>query len=408
MARMRRDPLGLRRGFTLLATTLALALGGLGMADVYTPARVDWQQVEIEGLVGARAEGLVLQDRIGDDVFASMGFSIYRSRAGGPFERLLTVVPTPSEAWAGYSRTFRQTFRYQEMVEVAALSQERLVVFAGGEVFRVDLEAGTQERVHTLRYYGRGEGRGLMPHGVTVDETGTLYYGEYPTRKLRPDETVRIWRSRDGGRTFEVAHEFAPGSVRHVHAVQWDPHADALWVATGDTDPQARIGYSTDGGRTFTWIGSGSQTFRTCSLLFFPDRVVWAMDAPAEDSRVLTWDRESGRIAASETVLPSPAYYTRALADGRGLVTLAEREASLWLVDRGEEPRPLLRWDARPDPSLPHPSVRLARSHHGRDAAWVLLNPLRTESDSSSIFRVGLAGSSMRVAAANGPRPVFR
>jgi len=384
---------------TRIAALGAVVLALWAVTDLVTPRTVAWEDTLLSGLRVERAEGLVIQDRMGDVTWATMGFSIYRSVGDAPFERVHTLFPSPSEAWAGYSATFRRSFRYQELVELMAVSDHELVAFAGGEVFRVDLATGTDERVHRLRYYGRGVGRGLMPHGLTRDDTGAIYYGEYPTGRLGPGSTVRIYRSADEGRSWQVAHEFPARFVRHVHAVQWDPYGQALWVATGDRDSESRVGYSTDGGRTFRWIGSGSQRFRAVSLLFQPERVAWAMDAPRVDSRIVTWHRATGRIELSEDVLASPGYYARTIDAFRGVVTLAEREATVLLVE-GAQSRTLFHWAVQPDPSRPHPSVRLMRSSTPADPDAMILNPLRTETEGAAVYRVGLASATGQVTVA--------
>ncbi len=376
-------PLGLGVGFGLLAAV------GLGF-DLSVPESVDWEAASISGIAVERAGGLVVQDRRGDVIWATIGFTIYRSEGNGPFEKLETLRPKPSEAWAGYSATFRHLFRYQELVELLAISNTELIAFAGGEAFRVDVSNGAAERVHELRYFGRGIGRGLMPHGLTVDDAGTLYYGEYPTRKMGADDTVRIYRSADQGRSWEIAHEFAGNFVRHIHAVQWDPHGRALWVATGDTDAESRIGYSEDRGESFTWIGSGDQQFRAVSLLFLEESVTWAMDSPVVESRIVRWRRATGVVETSEQALPSPGYYARAIDGKSGLVTLAERDAAVLLIS-GSSFQTLFRWQVEPDPERPHPAVRLLRSSTPSDPRTLLINPLRTERESAAVYRLRVA-----------------
>ncbi len=326
----RRRVVGLALGFALVAGAVY---------ELWLPARIDWEPAKLGAMRAERADGLVLQDALGVDVWASRGFAVYRSRDSQPFERVTTIAPRLGPAWAGFSRTFRGTFRYQELVEAMALDENTLLAFAGGDAYRIDVASGDAARVHRLRYFGPGRGRGLMPHGLTRDASGTIYYGEYPTGVLAHGETVRIWRSRDEGRTWGTAHEFAPGAVRHVHAVQWDAIGNALWVATGDKDAECRIGYSRDGGATFTWIGEGSQSFRAVSFLFTPLAVSWAMDSPAAPTHLVRWERATDRVDVSPQLLPSPAYYATPLGGERGLFTLAEREAGALAAARRQASR---------------------------------------------------------------------
>ena len=121
--------------------------------------------------------------------------------------------------------------------------------------------------------------------------------------------------------------------------------------------------------------------------MFTETSVVWAMDAPKQDSHVLRLDRATGEIVESETVLASPGYFLQAIEGGGGLMTLAEREASLWWLGDGE-PQELARWPVVPDPSLPHPSVRLLRSSSRVGPDRLLVNPLRTETHDAAIIRL--------------------
>lgn len=359
--------------------------------DVYVPAEVRWQAVSLQVDAADRAEGLVLQHETGRDVWASHGWSIYRSRNGEAFERVYTLWPRLGEAWGGFSRTLRRRFGYQELVEVLPVGEENLVVFGGGDVWRVDLTRRSQELVHTLRFYGRGQGRGVMPHGVVVDPRGTIYYGEYPTRLDGPPYSVRVWRGEQGGQTWSVAAEFEPGAVRHVHAVEIDPVDGALWVATGDRDSESRIGWSRDGGRSFDWVGMGSQRFRACSLLFFPRLVVWGTDADRSQNYFLRWHRSGAPLEQSAALLPAPTYYTAALSADLGLLASMEFGAAVFAVSPEGTPREILRWTVPPGAAgKPHAGVRLGRRgpEPPSDDRHFLVNPLRTAEDEAAIYRV--------------------
>ncbi|MDX2016946.1 MAG: hypothetical protein SFY95_04805 [Planctomycetota bacterium] len=369
---------------------LVLVLVAAVLFDVWLPTQIPWEPARLASLPALRADGLVLQDERADEVWATRGYGIYRSRGSDPFERIAILAPRIGPAWAGFSRTFRDTMRYQELVEVMVLDDGTLLAFAGGDVYRVDRSGEASGPLHRLRYFGPGRGRGLMPQGLTRDSDGAIYYGEYPTGAMAPGETVRVWRSLDEARTWEVAYEFPPGAVRHVHAVQWDPVGRALWVATGDEDAECRVGYSQDGGATFRWVGSGSQRFRAVSFLFTREAVLWAMDTLSAERHVVRWDRASNAISESATALPDAGYYATGLDDETGLVSLGETGASLWRVEDGE-PSLLHAWRVVPDPRRPHPVVRLLRRAPTKPPEAVFLNPLRTETESAAIYRIEAA-----------------
>jgi hypothetical protein len=383
-----------------LLLVLALAGGALVVPDVRTPDEVPWEPVVLQGVAALRADGLVLQHQRVGEVWASEGFSLYRSRDGGPFRKVFAVRPRIGEAWAGYSRTLRERFGYQELVELVPVAEDRLVVFAGGDVYRVDLAQGVQQRVHRLRYFGRGEGRGVMAHGLAIDDRGAVYYGEYTTRPSREGEDVRIWRSEDEGRTWTTAFAFPPGAARHVHNVQFDPVGGGIWVGTGDTDDRSRLGVSHDGGRTFSWVGEGSQRFRVCSVLFLRDAVAWAMDADREPVHAVRRGRADGALVVEPRALPGPGYFAQAIDDRHGVIGLAELDASLWLLPPEGDAVPLLAWTLPSPPRPgPHPGVRLARGDLRGDP-HLHVNPLRTTEDRAAIYRVAVSDLLARAAVA--------
>jgi hypothetical protein len=327
----------------------------------------------------------------GDEVWASRGWSIYRSRAGDRFDRVFKLRPNFGETWGGYSRSLRRIFGYQELVEVVPLSSDVLLIFGGGDVWRINLSQGTQEHVHKLRYFGRKKGRGVMPHGVTVTPVGDVYYGEYPTHPDGGPYTVRIWHGQDQGRRWRVAYEFAPGEVRHVHNVQWDPYTGSLWVGTGDSDARSMVGRSDDGGRTFQWIGRGSQFFRVASLLFLAGEVAWGTDADRSQNRYLRWHRAGERVEATDAKLPGPSFYAQPLGPELGLLGTAEQDASLWVAGTDRKPRRVLQWTIPLRPWRgPHPGVRLARGDGlvPRERLFALANPLRTAEEEATIWRL--------------------
>jgi hypothetical protein len=140
----------------------------------------------------------------------------------------------------------------------------------------------------------------------TQSGDSTVYIGEYGF-SLR---LVHLWKSANDGKSFKVAATFS--DIRHIHSVYSDPYSRRkLWVAIGDTGPQPRIGYSIDGGTTFTYVSRGSYPeSRAVGLLFTQDAVLWATDSPEVPASLFRWDRASGRVTKVLTGLNGPFYYT--------------------------------------------------------------------------------------------------
>ncbi|MCX5677372.1 MAG: hypothetical protein NTX87_20500, partial [Planctomycetota bacterium] len=162
-----------RKRIVLLVVVVAVVLAPAFVYwQAYTPGEVAWEAATVGGLAVEVAEGLVLQQQAGDEVWATQGYSIYRSRAGGPFVRVTTLACEGVEPVAAYLRIARQWTRRFDLTDVVPIGPDLLLAFAGGQVYRVDLKAAESRSVHTLRHYGRGIGRGVMPHGIACDEKG--------------------------------------------------------------------------------------------------------------------------------------------------------------------------------------------------------------------------------------------
>jgi hypothetical protein len=370
-----------------IAAACSAAVFFVWFREIRTPRKISWQPTTIDGLSAVFADGLVLQDDDGHTVWATRGFAVYRSRDGGAFERILILRPRPGRAWGGYLASLRNRFGYQELIELLPLGDERLVLFAAGDVHVVNLETGAIERTHRLRYFGRGKGRGLMAFGLTRDHAGAIYFGEYTTQPGA--HPICIWKSSDEGRSWHKAFEFPAGTVRHIHTVQLDPYSGALWLGTGDRNEECYVGVSDDGAASFRWLAHGTQTCRTCGFAFFPEFVLWGMDADHKPNRVIRLHRESGTID-EHAELPGVTFYHRKLDANRALLGLARRVAEVWVVGVDGDACRWLSWSVPPHaPAGPGPGVRVGRGGSEDSAdGFVHVNPIRTVEHEAAIFRI--------------------
>lgn len=132
----------------------------------------------------------------------------------------------------------------------------------------------------------------LVSQSWCVDEaTGYIYYGEYAQGDALSE--IRVYRSTDDGQTFTVFHEF-PGPVttdalrvRHVHAVQYDPVGQRVYVSCGDTQPGGgiwRVNDSGDALEPFVLNADGDAAFvygksiYPIGMMFFDDYIAWGGD----------------------------------------------------------------------------------------------------------------------------------
>lgn len=165
-----------------------------------------------------------------------------------------------------------------------------------------------QEETGTLHLFDSGwhklsEARtGPFPwHGSwSIDqcaETGTIIWCEYPYCA----ETVKVWRSIDGGRSWQVcfseaghAEDWEKGPVRHFHMVQKCTSRQGRWyLGSGDAEHQSRFWFSDDDGKTWQEVPLKEilgedvsdipahlqkKVFRFTGMVQTTETLVWATD----------------------------------------------------------------------------------------------------------------------------------
>ncbi|HVV64908.1 MAG TPA: hypothetical protein VHC42_05530 [Rhizomicrobium sp.] len=141
-------------------------------------------------------------------------------------------------------------------------------------------------------------------HGCrAVDLAGeTLMFAEYPGN--RPIANARPWsphvfRSRDRGRSWEVAFVRSGAQIRHFHFLQARPGAPGeWWLSSGDHPHECHIWVSKDDGRSWSdateelperftvdGVAYRHDAFRLTDLAWIGDEVVWATDDTLGASR---------------------------------------------------------------------------------------------------------------------------
>lgn len=81
-------------------------------------------------------------------------------------------------------------------------------------------------------------------------------------------------------------------AARHIHLVKVDPYTGHVWFGTGDEDNQAMIRRSTDHGKSFHLIGTGSQEYRTLGIWFTENYIYWNMDKTFPEQMVFRVERK--------------------------------------------------------------------------------------------------------------------
>ena len=179
------------------------------------------------------------------------------------------------------------------------------------------------------------------PMTLTVGPDDRVLWGEYNS-KSNHDQPVRLYVSDDRGRSYQVAHVFEPGSVRHVHNLYYDPGLEQYWVLAGDHDDEPGIGRLSADLRDFEWVGKGKQIYRAVCVFDFGDRLVYGTDTEMEPNAIVSLDKKTGRV---ERILETKGSCIYACRFGGlyALTTTVEpskvnpsRNATLWLSRDGE------------------------------------------------------------------------
>lgn len=244
----------------------------------------------------------------GNTVWASRGYKIVISRDAGQTWSLVTMIPS-NPIW-------RLLFRFEPVSRLLRLGvrcytqidPESFVAFANSEVFYWRAGMTCPLRTGKVRH-----GFGPLLQGCCNDDAGNCYYGEYWSNAERRE--VYVWRWRREWDSWRVFYRFPEGAVRHVHAVQFDPFSERVWVTTGDRDHESLIGYfeGTLENPELTVVSSGDQSARAVSLLFTREFVYWGSDAGRDtretSNHIYRWSRASREIERVATV-GAPAYYS--------------------------------------------------------------------------------------------------
>jgi hypothetical protein len=169
-----------------------------------------------------------------------------------------------------------------------------------------------------------------------MDRSGGIYMGEYASNPGRTP--VLLYHLPPRSTCVEVVHEFAAGTVRHVHGVFYDSYENHIWCTTGDREKECQIIKTADGFRTFDVAGKGDETWRAVSLVVTPDHVYYGMDAEFRQNYIFRIDKHSGRRESLGEV-DGPVYYSRQLGkeilfgvSAEGCPSQVENRASLWAV----------------------------------------------------------------------------
>lgn len=118
---------------------------------------------------------------------------------------------------------------------------------------------------------------------IASDKAENLYVGEYGPRRLGMSKTV--WKLASGESEWKAVF-MAPNNDRaHIHRVAVDPFTEALWVSVGDGRNNAAIYRSLDQGENWEQVLKSQAT----GVAFTHDAIYWGEDA--QDDGMVTRHR---------------------------------------------------------------------------------------------------------------------
>jgi hypothetical protein len=162
--------------------------------------------------------------------------------------------------------------------------------------------------------------RGTRPLHICAVPGGNIYWGEYFDNRERAE--VHIYASTDRGQSWQVAHTFPAGAIRHVHNIVYDRYADCLWVLTGDEGGECKILRAGRDLRDLQVILEGNQQARAAAAIPTPDAVYLSTDTPFEQNHILRLARTGQVCHVAE--LPSSSIYGCPTANALFFSTMAE------------------------------------------------------------------------------------
>jgi hypothetical protein len=194
-------------------------------------------------------------------------------------------------------------------MEIIVSEKGRICALSAGYMWYGSSESKRFRKTLKLPNYGIGIGRGIMSTGITGIKDSVIFFGEYFYNPLMYN--VRIFKSNNYGMTWEIAYDFQPDKIRHIHALQLDPYTGRLWICTGDKDKESIIGWSIDNYRSIIPIGQESQIWRACQLVFTEEAVYWGTDANIESAGIYRWDKKSKGLTKLDTCNGAIFFCTR-------------------------------------------------------------------------------------------------
>jgi hypothetical protein len=238
----------------------------------------------------------------GNLLYASRGYNLLRAKITGDQESIgwQPVGRYRPEVWRNLSSSIRLTSRLfrDGFHALAVLPSGHIVGAVPGAIIKL-APGETEFRVsHKVQ-------RGTRPLHITATPDGSVFWGEYFDNPQRDE--VHVFGSTDQGATWNIAHTFPKGAVRHVHNIVYDSWENCVWVLTGDNGNECQILRVSCDFKNVDVVLSGNQQARAVSLVPAADGLYFSSDTPLERNHIYRLDRR-GSVSTLADLSSSSIY----------------------------------------------------------------------------------------------------
>jgi len=266
---------------------------------------------------------------IDKEIIASNAYKIFSSKNEGKDWNLVNIVPVYYyQKFLSRIRILQRLFRF-EISLIKKISDSNIIICCNKNMFISDLEFKNFKRVNiNFRSYQ------LLNHSICIAKEN-IYYAEYFPNPKRKE--VNIYKSSNG-LDWEIIYTFKKKQIKHIHGIQYDPFIDKLWFCTGDLDKECMIAKTDLDFSDIEIIGKNDQIFRTIELLFFKDKVYWAMDSPVKKNHLIEFERKNKKIKQLQE-FDSPVYSLKKMSEGYYIIATTsekgladtDKKAHIWI-----------------------------------------------------------------------------
>jgi len=226
-------------------------------------------------------------------------------RRDGAWQRLASFPFSSPRDFFGWNRLASRAAR-ADQCNVFVNSKGRVLGIRANRVYSLE-ESGELCELFAIA------GDCVLRRGICEDPQGWTYFGEYSRNTQRAP--VRIWRLSPDLDSYELAHEFPSGSIRHVHCVLRDPYDDAIWVTVGDFKNECYLLRTDNRFQSLERFGDGTQIWRAVVLYFTADHVCWLTDSHLEQNYACRMDRRRGELEIGAKI-PCSGWYGSTTTEG--------------------------------------------------------------------------------------------